>query len=204
MREQIRSGVLPRRVRTGCRRSLWLAAPVQRDRRVMAQHSKRCVPALSRDVQHRWSSRSPVGRSVRAYTALTPYLRRVRHLRAAVSVCGAVSRIANVAPFSSASFRICDNRSECVEITAGVSPSRLSRHFAAEDCGSRSIKAVRVSGTFRGDGQMRGEGCLACPAFPAQDCECFHFYLRLCKVASVHTLPMQVCCCADVMFCTWK
>ena len=79
MREQIRSGVLPRRVRTGCRRSLWLAAPVQRDLRVMAQHSKRCVPALSRDEQHRWSSRSPVGRSVRVYTALTPYLRRVRH-----------------------------------------------------------------------------------------------------------------------------
>ena len=142
MREQIRSGVLPRRVRTGCRRSLWLAAPVQRDPRVMVLHSKRCVPALSRDEQHRWWSRSPVGRSVRAYTALTPYLRRVRHLRAAVSVCGAVSRIAKVAPFSSASFRICDNRSECVEMTAGVSPSRLSLHFAAEDCGSKSIKAV--------------------------------------------------------------
>ena len=62
--------------------------------------------------------------------------------RAAISVCGAVSRIASVAPLSSVSFRMCCKRSECVEMTAGVSPSRLSRHFAAEDCGSKSMRAV--------------------------------------------------------------
>ena len=53
-----------------------------------------------------------------------------------------------------------------------------------------------MSGTFRGDGQVRSEGCLACPAFPTQDCECFHFYLRLCEVASVHTFT-----CASVLLC---
>ena len=142
MREQIRSGVLPRRVRTGCRRSLWLAAPVQRDLRVMAQHSKRCVPALSRDEQHRWWSRSPVGRSVRAYTALTPYLRRVRHRERRSRYAGRYPESRTLRRSPRQACRICDNRSECVEMTAGVSPSRLSRHFAAEDCGSRSIKAV--------------------------------------------------------------
>ena len=116
--------------------------------------------------------------------------------RAAVSVCGAVSRIANVAPFSSASCRICDNRSECVEITAGVSPSRLSLHFAAEDCGSRSIKAVVCPARSAATDIVCGEGCLAGPAFPTQDCECFHFYLRLCHVASVHT-----CTYASVILC---
>ena len=112
---------------------------------------------------------------------------------AADSVCGAVSRIASVAPFSFARCSVSGNRDAWADMTAGVSSSLLSRQRAALACGSRSINAVV---------------CPACsaatPSFSRQDSNCFHSLppnVGLCTpaqyqmwdCAGVHTFDIKTC-----------
>ena len=61
------------------------------------------------------------------------------------------------------SYHVCRNDCECIAI-AVVAPFRRGKLQID------IYEGGRVSGTFCGDGQMRGEGCFAGPAFPAQDC----------------------------------
>ena len=71
-----------------------------------------------------------------------PSLRRLRHPVQRFRYGGAVSKIVRVAPPSLARLRTSGNRDGGAVTIKGVSSSRWSFHFAAEACGSRSIKAT--------------------------------------------------------------
>ena len=121
---------------------------------------------------------------------------------AADSVCGAVSIIASVAPLSLARCNVCTNLNACVDITAGVLFSRISRQLAALACGSRSINAVVMSCLFKRYRQVNRKSGFTCATLTTQDSNRFHsippcVHLCACAIARIGKCAfMRVCKCA--------